>query len=76
MVMSLSVASFVFNDGIILAADVFGSWGNMVNERVFILVLGEDWSDADLMKETVDAKVYVERICQVKKSLLKKMEVK
>ena len=41
-----------------------------------VLVLGEDLSDADFMKEAVDAKVYVERICQVKKSLLKKMEMK
>ena len=35
-----------------------------------VLVLGEDLSDADFMKEAVDAKVYVERICQVKKSLV------
>ena len=41
-----------------------------------VLILGEDSSDADFMKEAVDAKVYVERICQVKKSLFKKMEVK
>ena len=41
-----------------------------------VLVLGEDLSDADFMKEAVDAKVYVERICQVNKSLFKKMEVK
>ena len=41
-----------------------------------LLALGEDLSNADFMKEAVDAKVYVERICQVKKSLLKKMEVK
>ena len=41
-----------------------------------VLVLGEDLSNADFIKEAVDAKVYVERICQVKKSLLKKMEVK
>ena len=41
-----------------------------------VLVLGEDLSDTDFMKEAVDAKVYVERICQVKKILLKKMEVK
>ena len=36
-----------------------------------LLALGEDLSDADFIKEAVDAKVYVERICQVKK-----MEVK
>ena len=41
-----------------------------------LLALGEDLSDADFIKEAVDAKVYVERICQVKKSLFKKMEVK
>ena len=35
-----------------------------------LLALGEDLSDADFIKETVDAKVYVERICQVKKSLV------
>ena len=35
-----------------------------------VLVLGEDWSDVDFMKETIDAKMYVERICQVKKSLV------
>ena len=35
-----------------------------------VLVLGEDLSDADFMKEAVDAKVYVERLCQVKKSLV------
>ena len=41
-----------------------------------LLALGEDLSDADFIKEAVDAKVYMERICQVKKSLFKKMEVK
>ena len=41
-----------------------------------LLAFGEDLSDADFIKEAVDAKVYVERICQVKKSLFKKMEVK
>ena len=36
-----------------------------------VLVFGEDLSNADFIKEAVDAKVYVKRICQVKK-----MEVK
>ena len=35
-----------------------------------LLALGEGWSDAGFIKEAVDAKVYVERICQVKKSLV------
>ena len=45
------------------------------NSCRIIVALGEDLSNADFMKEAVDAKVYVERICRVKKSLFKKMEV-
>lgn len=62
-----SVAAFVFNGGVILAADVLGSYGSLakyrnlprihqVNDRT-ILALGGDLSDADYIKEAIDAKV-------------------
>ena len=41
-----------------------------------LLTLGEDLLDTDFIKKAVDAKAYVERIRQVKKSLFKKMEVR
>ena len=75
MVTGSSVASLIFNGGVILAADVLGSlakygkWPRIHIESYWYF--DEDWSDADFMKEAIDAKVYVERICQVKK-----MEVK
>jgi len=62
-----SVAAFVFNGGVILAADVLGSYGSLakyrnlprihqVNDRT-ILALSGDLSDADYIKEAIDAKV-------------------
>lgn len=62
-----SVAAFVFNGGVILAADVLGSYGSLakyrnlprihqVNDRT-ILALGGDLSDADYIKEAIDSKV-------------------
>jgi 20S proteasome subunit beta 7 len=62
-----SVAAFTFNGGVILAADVLGSYGSLskyrnlprihqVNDET-VLALGGDLSDADYMKEAIDAKV-------------------
>jgi 20S proteasome subunit beta 7 len=64
-----SVAAFVFNGGVILAADVLGSYGSLakyrnlprihqVNDRT-VLALSGDLSDADYIKEAIDSKVYV-----------------
>lgn len=63
------MVAFVFNGGVILAADVLGSYGSLakyrnmprihqVNKRT-VLALGGDLSDADYLKEAIDAKVYV-----------------
>ncbi|CAF3546409.1 unnamed protein product [Rotaria sordida] len=62
-----SVAAFTFNGGVILAADVLGSYGSLakyrnisrihqVNDRT-VLGLGGDLSDADYIKEAIDTKV-------------------
>ena len=62
-----SVAAFVFKDGVILAADVLGSYGSLakyrnlprihqVNDRA-VMALSGDLSDADYIKESIDAKV-------------------
>ncbi|CAF0721560.1 unnamed protein product [Rotaria sordida] len=62
-----SVTAFIFNGGVILAADVLGSYGSLakyrnlprihqVNDRT-ILALGGDLSDADYIKEAIDAKI-------------------
>ena len=62
-----SIAAFVFNGGVILAADVLGSYGSLakyrnmprihqVNDKTVIAV-GGDLSDADYIKESIDSKV-------------------
>ncbi|CAF0849019.1 unnamed protein product [Adineta ricciae] len=62
-----SVAAFIFKDGVILAADVLGSYGSLakyrniprihqVNEKT-VLAIGGDLSDADYIKEAIDSKV-------------------
>ncbi|UJR35470.1 hypothetical protein I4U23_028226 [Adineta vaga] len=62
-----SIAAFVFNGGVILAADVLGSYGSLakyrnlprihqVNDKT-VLALGGDLSDADYIKEAIDSKV-------------------
>ena len=62
-----SIAAFVFNGGVILAADVLGSYGSLAKYRNFprihqvndqtILALGGDLSDGDYIKEAIDSKV-------------------
>jgi len=62
-----SIAAFVFKDGVILAADVLGSYGSLakyrniprihqVNDKTILAVSG-DLSDADFIKEAIDTKV-------------------
>ncbi|CAF1217963.1 unnamed protein product [Adineta steineri] len=62
-----SVAAFIFNGGVILAADVLGSYGSLakyrnlprihqVNDQT-VMALSGDLSDADYIKESIDAKV-------------------
>lgn len=62
-----SIAAFVFKDGVILAADVLGSYGSLakyrnlprihqVNDQTVLAVSG-DLSDADYIKEAIDTKV-------------------
>lgn len=63
------MAAFVFNGGVILAADILGSYGSLakyrnlprihqVNDRT-VLALSGDLSDADYIKEAIDSKVFV-----------------
>lgn len=62
-----SVCAFVFNGGVILAADVLGSYGSLAKYRNLprihqvnkqtILALGGDLADADYIKEAIDSKV-------------------
>lgn len=65
-----SIAAFVFKDGVILAADVLGSYGSLakyrnlprihqVNDQTVLAVSG-DLSDADYIKEAIDTKVYAD----------------
>ncbi|CAF1128333.1 unnamed protein product [Adineta steineri] len=62
-----SVAAFTFKDGVILAADILGSYGSLakyrnhprihqVNDKTVLAVSG-DLSDADYIKEAIDTKV-------------------
>jgi 20S proteasome subunit beta 7 len=62
-----SVVAFIFNGGVILAADTLGSYGSLAKYRNFprihqvndatVLALGGDLSDGDYIKEAIDAKV-------------------
>ncbi|CAF0721386.1 unnamed protein product [Didymodactylos carnosus] len=62
-----SVTAFTFNGGVILAADTLGSYGTLakyrniprihqVNDKT-VIAIGGDLSDADYIKEAIDAKV-------------------
>lgn len=62
-----SVVGFIFNGGVILAADVLGSYGSLAKYRNLprihqvnkqtVLALGGDLADADYIKEAIDSKV-------------------